>query len=280
MNHYFDYAAIIKKLFFFISQERSLWKYLLTWSFIAHYITNLLKKFPDGIVPGKSMCNLKNFFLRNFSGVLHDLLPKISTKNIELWGSWSLSKFSIFQTNSLVFSEIVKLCLNLGIEFCITWLVLPNYKKNHSIKSNWNLTTQATLIIIISYTATWLVEDTTSLNLKIRKPKNNETTFLHFFTLKVFHKGWKMDWSFLKFFWVKAIHYTLWKVSAFRVFLVRIQSECGKMRTRKTSNTDNFHAVLVIHFQSKTELLSPFIHNVKKRPNISENLAVFNSQYF
>ena len=75
LNHYFDYAAIMKKLFF-ISLGRSLWKYLLTWSFIAHYITNLLKKFPDGIVPGKSMCNLKNFFLRNFSGVLHDLLQK------------------------------------------------------------------------------------------------------------------------------------------------------------------------------------------------------------
>ena len=66
----------MKKLFFLISLGRSLCKYLLTWSFVAHYITNLLKKFPDGIVPGKSMCNLKNFFLRNFSGVLHDLLPE------------------------------------------------------------------------------------------------------------------------------------------------------------------------------------------------------------
>ena len=59
LNHYFDYATIMKKLFFFISLGRSLWKYLLTWSFMAHDITNLLKKFPDGIVPGKSMCNLK-----------------------------------------------------------------------------------------------------------------------------------------------------------------------------------------------------------------------------
>ena len=75
LNHCYDYVTIMKKLFFCISLGRSLWKYLLTWSFIAHYITNLLKKFPDGIVPGKSMCNLKNFFLRNFSGVLHDLLP-------------------------------------------------------------------------------------------------------------------------------------------------------------------------------------------------------------
>ena len=27
------------------------------------------------------------------------------------------------------FLEIIKACLNLGIEFCITWLVLLNYKK-------------------------------------------------------------------------------------------------------------------------------------------------------
>ena len=27
------------------------------------------------------------------------------------------------------FLEIIDLCLNLGVVFCITWLVLPNYKK-------------------------------------------------------------------------------------------------------------------------------------------------------
>ena len=64
-----------EKCFFFISLGRSRWKYLLTWSYIAHYITNLSKKFPNGILPVKNMCNLKIFFLRNFSGVLHDLLP-------------------------------------------------------------------------------------------------------------------------------------------------------------------------------------------------------------
>ena len=36
---------------------------------------------------------------------------------------------------------------------------------------------------------------------------------------------------------------TLREVSIFGVFLVRIQSECGKIRTRKTPNTDIFHAV-------------------------------------
>ena len=27
------------------------------------------------------------------------------------------------------FLEIIQLCLNLGIGFCITWLVLPNFKE-------------------------------------------------------------------------------------------------------------------------------------------------------
>ena len=40
--------------------------------------------------------------------------------------------------------------------------------------------------------------------------------------------------------------YTSWKVSIFGVFLVRIQSKCGKIWTRKTPNTDTFHAVLYI----------------------------------
>ena len=28
------------------------------------------------------------------------------------------------------FLEIIEVCLNLGIRFCITWLVLLNYRKN------------------------------------------------------------------------------------------------------------------------------------------------------
>ena len=27
------------------------------------------------------------------------------------------------------FLEIIQVCLNLGIGFCITWLLLPNYKR-------------------------------------------------------------------------------------------------------------------------------------------------------
>ena len=36
---------------------------------------------------------------------------------------------------------------------------------------------------------------------------------------------------------------TAWKMSVFGVILVRIQSECVKIRTRKTPNTVNFYAV-------------------------------------
>ena len=36
---------------------------------------------------------------------------------------------------------------------------------------------------------------------------------------------------------------TAWKVSIFGVILVRIQSKCGKIRTRITPNIDNFYAV-------------------------------------
>ena len=39
--------------------------------------------------------------------------------------------------------------------------------------------------------------------------------------------------------------YTVRKVSVCGFFLVRIQSECGKMRTGKTPNTDTFHPVVV-----------------------------------
>ena len=51
---------------------------------------------------------------------------KILAKNIKLYGSWSSLKFSIFQTS---FLEVIEVCLNWGIGFCITWLVLPTNKK-------------------------------------------------------------------------------------------------------------------------------------------------------
>ena len=38
---------------------------------------------------------------------------------------------------------------------------------------------------------------------------------------------------------------TAWKVFVFRVSLVRIQSKCEEIRTRKTPNMNTFHAVTV-----------------------------------
>ena len=46
------------------------------------------------------------------------------------------------------------------------------------------------------------------------------------------------------------LQYTAWKVSVFGVILVRIQAECGKIRTRITPNTDNFHAEVDKEFSS------------------------------
>ena len=40
--------------------------------------------------------------------------------------------------------------------------------------------------------------------------------------------------------------FTARKVTAFGVFMVRFQPGSGKMRTRKTLNTDTFHAVVRI----------------------------------
>ena len=53
---------------------------------------------------------------------------KISAKNIKLYGGWSSSNFQFFRQKP-GFLEIIEDCLNLGIGFCITWLVLLTYKK-------------------------------------------------------------------------------------------------------------------------------------------------------
>ena len=37
--------------------------------------------------------------------------------------------FWFFRQKKSGFLEIIDLCLNLGIGFCITWLALPSYKK-------------------------------------------------------------------------------------------------------------------------------------------------------
>ena len=52
---------------------------------------------------------------------------EVSAKNIELLvaGARQSSNFSGKYPG---FSEVIEVCLNLGIEFCITWLVLSSYK--------------------------------------------------------------------------------------------------------------------------------------------------------
>ena len=51
------------------------------------------------------------------------------------------------------------------------------------------------------------------------------------------------------------MEYTARKVSVFGVFLVSIQSECGKLRTRKTQNTDTFRAVIITLLLSKRPVI-------------------------
>ena len=76
--------------------------------------------------------------------------------------------------------------------------------------------------------------------------------------------------------------FSAWKVSAFGVSLVRIfsafglntekygvslriQSECGKIRTRKTPNTDTFHAVIGLAFSFR---LNSFSYSILTLPNL------------
>ena len=61
-------------------------------------------------------------------------------------------------------------------------------------------------------------------------------------------------------------------MSVFGVFLVRMQSECGKTRTRKTLNTDIFHAVSSQHFLCE----SLFWQNLR----LSDCLSSKHERYF
>ena len=76
--------------------------------------------------------------------------------------------------------------------------------------------------------------------------------------------------SFLFFF------STAWKVFIFGVFLVRIQSKCGKKETRKIPNMDTFHAVF---FYSSSSLQS--LRDLEFLPNLSfersDVIPMFNS---
>ena len=53
---------------------------------------------------------------------------------------------------------------------------------------------------------------------------------------------------------------TVWKVSVFGVILVRIQSECGKIQTRITPNTDTFYAVQSLQITKFGYFEVPWLH--------------------
>ena len=59
--------------------------------------------------------------------------------------------------------------------------------------------------------------------------------------------GGRIDLKPIRFSYFSGVSITAWKVSAFGVILIRAQSECGKIRTRITPNTDTFYAVQVRH---------------------------------
>ena len=68
---------------------------------------------------------------------------------------------------------------------------------------------------------------------------------------------------------------TAWKVSVFGVFQVRIQSECGKIWTRKTPNPGNLHPSLeeVAVEVSETHVYSLMLH-------FSISNRIFNNKIF
>ena len=73
--------------------------------------------------------NLKTFTSYNYPTVClnlgiikYTLLSRKRAKiqqNILNYGSWSSSKFSVFLSKKPGFLEIIEVCLNLGIRFCI-----------------------------------------------------------------------------------------------------------------------------------------------------------------
>ena len=102
-------------------------------------------------------------------------------------------------------------------------------------------------------------------------------------------------WRRLLEFHLYYLLFTVWKVSVFRVFLVRIfpafglskkiygvnlliQSECGKLRTRKTLNTDTFYTVIsftaVYTIKNVHKNWNFKIHNIKSSHLINRVYAI------
>ena len=94
----------------------------------------------------------------------------------------------------------------------------------------------------------------------------------HFGTQIVFPHDWVLDGQFMRFVInllassnISIAINTAWRVFVFRVFLVRIfrhfslsciQSECGKIRTRKTPNRDTFYVVQLFRCTSVINIVT------------------------
>ena len=106
--------------------------------------------------------NKPGFYTLVFKTFTHNSRSKQSYKNpthhfIDITKQKTCPKFQQKILNTMVagvfnfsdkkpgFLEMIQVCLNVGIGFCITWLLLPNYKKNQSVKTSFELTTRATL---------------------------------------------------------------------------------------------------------------------------------------
>ena len=76
------------------------------------------------------------------------------------------------------------------------------------------------------------------------KKKTADSTSLHFQKLLYYRCSLRQNCPYLEFFWSDFLSFGL-NTKRYEVYL-RIQSEYGKIRTRKTPNTDTLYAVAYI----------------------------------
>ena len=79
--------------------------------------------------------------------------------------------------------------------------------------------------------------------------------FFRFYFNSTYHSSTLVFWEYLIF---------LWHWFSMCSLTHRIQSECGKIRPRKTSNTDTFYAVMVIYLctENKNYVKAPWAYRI------------------
>ena len=60
---------------------------------------------------------------------LVEKMQKFSKKILNFMVVGARQSFQFFRQKASLLG-VIEVCFNLGIRFCITWLALPNYKKN------------------------------------------------------------------------------------------------------------------------------------------------------